>query len=65
MSCRETTIEVMGDSRETPLNVVRLYVMEILPSGALDISRSLHLIISYLLKDKKRRLGVRIPWLDG
>ena len=39
-----------------PLNTIRLCGMGVLPSKALDTSRSLHLIDSYLLKDGHRRL---------
>ena len=37
---------------------IRLYRMEILPKKALDMSRSSHLIIGYLIRDEYGGLGV-------
>ena len=47
-----------GKAQETPLSTVRLYKMGIPPSGALDISRSLHLIIGYLPNNEHEQLEV-------
>ena len=41
------TIEVINGGGKTLLSTVRLYGMNVSPSGALDMSRSLHLIIDY------------------
>ena len=40
---------VMGGSEKTPLSAVRPCGMEVPSNEALDMSKSLHLIISYLL----------------
>ena len=41
-------MKVRGGGKKTPLNTIKLYRMEVLSSETLDMSRSLHLIISYL-----------------
>ena len=46
------TMGVMDGGEETPLNMVKLYGMGVPPNGALDMSGSLHIIISYLLRDE-------------
>ena len=43
-------MRILDGSEETILNMVRPCGMGIPPSEALDTSRSLHLIIGYLLK---------------
>ena len=45
-----TTIRVTGGGEETPRSVIRLCGMGIPPSGALDMNRSLLVIIGYLLR---------------
>ena len=42
----------MGGYEEIPLSTIKSYEMRIPPSGALNMSKSLHLIIGYLLKDE-------------
>ena len=49
-------MEVMHGGSGTPLSAVRLFGMGVTPSKALDMYRSPHLTISYLLKDEKRDL---------
>ena len=51
----------MGGGEETPLSAVRLYGMRVPPSEAIDISRSPHLIIAYLLRGECGGFGVIIP----
>ena len=55
---QRASMEIMGGSEETPVSLVRLYKMEVQPIGALDMSRNLHVIIGYVLRDKSRTLGV-------
>ena len=45
-------MEVMGGGGKAPLSVAKLCEMEVLLGTDLDICRSLHLSIGYLLKDK-------------
>ena len=49
---------IIDGSNDTPLNIIKLYRMEVLPSEVLDISGSLHLIIGYLLRDEYYELGI-------
>ena len=44
---RGATIGITSDSKETPLSVIRLCMVEVLASGALDMSKSPYLTISY------------------
>ena len=46
-----TIIEIIGGGEKTPLNTIRLFGMEVPPSGALNMSRSPYLTIGYLLID--------------
>ena len=48
---------------ETPLSAVRPCGMEIPPSGALDMSRSPHLTIGYLLRIGYGNLESQVSWL--
>ena len=55
----------MHDGGETPLSVVRHYRMDVTYSiMALYICGSPHLIIFYLLKNKKEGLRVEVSELD-
>ena len=56
---------ISGGGEKTRLNAFRLCEMEVPPNGALDMSESLHLIISHLLKCECRGLGVMISQLVG
>ena len=49
-------MRIMNGDEETPLSTVRLCEMEIPPNGALDISKSSHLIIGYLLRNEYEHL---------
>ena len=49
-------MKVTSGSEETSLSVGRWWWMEVPPNEALDMSGSLHLTISYLLKDKQKDL---------
>ena len=42
------TMEVIGGGEETPLSVVRLCKIGVLPRGAVNMNESPHLFISYL-----------------
>ena len=42
----------MGGNEKTPLNMIRMCQMEVLPSKALDMGENLHLTIDYLLKNE-------------
>ena len=56
---------ITSGGEDTLLYAVRLCRMEIPPSEALDMSESVHLIISYLLRDKHGGLGLIVLWLVG
>ena len=56
LSGYEITTGVIGGSRQTLPNVIRPCRMIVLQSGPLDMSRSLYLTISYLLKDERKDL---------
>ena len=45
-------MEVIHGERVTPLSAVRPCRMDVIPSVAFDVSRSLHQVIFYLLKDE-------------
>ena len=47
-------MEIMYDGGETLLSMIRPCGMDIIPSLALDMYRSLHQIISYLLISKEQ-----------
>ena len=51
-------MEIMGGGEETPLTIVKLCGMEVPSSGALSMSRSLHLNIGYLLRDEYGIFGI-------
>ena len=53
---KKANIEVTGGGEEMLLSMVRLCGMEVPPSTGLDISRSLPLNISFLLKDEQKDL---------
>ena len=50
MVSHEFIIEIMDGGRDATLSIVRPCGMDVLPSGALDMSGSLNLTIDYLLK---------------
>ena len=52
MDGQRATLGLTGGSEEILLSAVRLYRMEVLLNGTLDMSRSLYLIIGYLLRDE-------------
>ena len=56
---QEATIKITTGGEERPLNTVRLCRMGLQPSKALDMSKSLHLIINYLLKNEQEDLESR------
>ena len=49
---QRATMRITGRNEEIPLTLVRLRGMKIPPNEALDMSGSLYLIISYLLKNE-------------
>ena len=51
-------MRIMGGGEEIPLSAVWLCGMEIPSTGILDISRSLHLTIGYLLRIECGGVGV-------
>ena len=53
----ELSIEVMHGGRGIPLSVVRPHRMDITPDMALNMCRSLHLTVNYLLKSEQRGFG--------
>ena len=56
---------VMHGRSGTPPSAVRLCGMDITPSKALDMYRSLHLIIPYLLRNEQRDLEDKSHfWID-
>ena len=52
------TIRVTNGGKETPLSAVRSCGMGVSLNKALDMNRSLHLSICFLLRDEYRELGV-------
>ena len=54
---------VTGGGEKTPLRAVRPCGMEVQPSGALDMSRSPHLTIGYLLRIGYGDLESQVDWL--
>ena len=54
---------VPSGDEETPLSAVRPCGMGVPPSEALDMSRSLHLTIGYLLKIGYGDLESQVGWL--
>ena len=55
--------EVTGGGEEIPLSAVRPCGMEVPPSEALDMSRSPHLTIGYLLRIRYGDLESQVGWL--
>ena len=60
-----STTSITGSSKKAPLSAIWPCGMEVSISEALDMSRSPHLIISYLPKSKCGGLEVIISWLIG
>ena len=50
------TMKVIDGGVETTLSAIKLHEMDVLPSGALGINESLHLIIGYLLRGEQEDL---------
>ena len=55
----------MDGDEETPLSIVRMCKIGVLPSRALDMSGSMYVTITYLLRGECGGLGVIVSWLVG
>ena len=62
---QRATIGVTVSGEETILSVIRPCKMEVLANTTLDMIESPQIVISYLLKGERRRLGVIVLQLVG